>query len=106
MSGIEILLNDSRGVYIPQNFAEFFDMRRWGVSDEHRDILLAGPHMANDSYWDVWYEVLSDCSRTDSNGNVWYLWQDGDLFTFCENLMTDEEYEDFFGTSREEEEEE
>jgi hypothetical protein len=31
---------------------------------------------------------------------VWRLYQDGDLFCYCEKLMTDEEYYDFFGEHR------
>lgn len=100
MSGIDILLNDSRGVYIPQNFAESFNMEDWGVSDEDRDILLAGPDSDNEYYWDAWDDVLSNASYTDKNGNIWYLYQDGDLFAYCDHLMTDEEYEGFFGEPR------
>jgi len=104
MSGIEILLNDSRGVYIPQNFAENFNMEDWGVTDEERDVLLAGPSPENESYWDVWYDVLSTSSYKDKNDNIWYLTQDSDLFAYCDSLMSEEEYENFYGTSREEEE--
>ena len=100
MSGVEILLNDSRGVYIPQNFAENFNMKDWGVIDEERDVLLAGPSPENESYWDVWHDVLSNSSYKDKNDNIWYLTQDGDLFAYCDPLMTDEEYENFFGEPR------
>ena len=101
MSGIEILLNDSRGVYIPQTFAETFDMEGWGVSDKDRDILLAGPdYKENEFYWETWDSVLSNASYTDKNGNIWHLSQEGDLFAYCDHLMTDEEYENFFGEPR------
>ena len=92
MSGIEILLNDSRGVYIPQNFAEIYD---WGLRPQDKEVLLLGPD--SESYWYVWEAVLDGLTYTDKNGNVWRLYQEGDLFAFCEELMTDEERENFFG---------
>lgn len=101
MSGIEILLDDSRGVYIPQNFAEMFDMKTWGISDDTRNILLAGPTSENEWYWEAWENVLSNASYIDTAGNKWLLWQEGDLFIHCVELMTDREYADFFGTERE-----
>jgi hypothetical protein len=97
MSGIEILLSDSRGVYIPKHFSENFIL--WdGVSDADREILESGPE--NELYWDVWDSVTRDATYTDSEGNVWRLHQDGDLFAYCEELMTDEEYYGFFGEHR------
>lgn len=98
MSGIDILLSDSRGVYIPQNFVEIFDAEDWGIKDEDRDVLLAGPD--HEHYWETWDSVTVSASYTDKNGNIWYLWQDGDLFAICDHLMTDEEYEGFFGEPR------
>lgn len=102
MSGLELLLNDSRGIYIPQNFAVHFNMDHWGVRDEDRDILLLGPNDAeNEWYWEVWESVLNNASYVDDKGNRWVLWQEGDLFAYCTELMTDEEYAEFFGTERE-----
>lgn len=104
MSGIEILLNDSRGVYIPQHFAENFNMDHWGVRDDDRDILLLGPNDAeNEWYWETWENVLSNASYIDPQGNLWLLSQEGDLFAYCVELMSDNEYAEFFGTERESE---
>ena len=96
MSGIEILLSDSRGVYIPRDFAMYFEDMD-GVSAEDMEILKAGPDAEN--YWDAWDCVLQNATAT-HNGNVWRLYQDGDLFAYCEALMTDEEYYGFFGEHR------
>jgi len=103
MSGISILLNDSRGVYIPQNFVECFDVTVWGFAEDDEDIatLLNGPE--DEWYWDAWNNVLARAESTDSNGDVWMLSQDGDLFAYCEALMTEDEYADFFGYEREDE---
>jgi hypothetical protein len=96
MSGIEILLSDNRGVYIPRDFALYFEDMD-GVRAEDMEILKAGPD--HEGYWDAWDCVLSDAKR-EINGNVWRLYQDGDLFAYCEELMTDEEYYGFFGEHR------
>jgi len=98
MNAIEILLNDSRGVYIPQNFAENFVMSDWGVGDDTRDILLAGPTSENEWYWEAWEQVLNNASYVDATGNKWHLSQEGDLFAYCVELMSAREYADFFGT--------
>ena len=96
MSGIEILLSDSRGVYIPRDFALYCEDMD-GVSAEDMEILKAGPDA--EWYWEAWDSVLSNAKR-EINGKVWRLYQDGDLFAYCEELMTDEEYYGFFGEHR------
>jgi hypothetical protein len=98
MSGIDLLVSDRHGVYIPQIFAGF-DFTNWtGIVAEDIEILLRGPdHEDSQNYWDVWNDVTMDAVHTDTNGNVWRLWQDGDLWIYCEALMTDEEHYNFFG---------
>jgi hypothetical protein len=98
MSGIDLLVSDAHGVYIPQIFAGF-DFTNWsGIDPEDIEVLLRGPdHEDSQSYWDVWNDVTMGAVHTDTNGNVWRLWQDGDLLIYCEALMTDEEYYGFFG---------
>jgi len=39
--------------------------------------------------------ILNNARYTDKNGNVWRLMQDGDLWAYCFELMTDEEKENF-----------
>jgi len=96
MSGIEILVSDHHGIYIPKVFSENFG--GWGVM--HEDVVdLSDPE--NELYWDTWSNVLDYATLKDENGNTWRLWQDGDLFAYCEELMTDEEYKNLFGEERE-----
>jgi hypothetical protein len=101
MSGIDLLVSDRNGVYIPQIFAGF-DFTNWsGIDSEDIEVLLRGPnHEDSQNYWDVWDAVTRDAYHTDTNGNVWRLWQDGDLWIYCEALMTDEEYYNFFNVDR------
>lgn len=98
MSGIEILLSDSNGVYIPEIFAKNFAEGWEAMSEWDLETLKSGPQ--HDSYWDVWNWVLDNVIHTDKLGNKWRLYQDGDLFAICDELMSDEEYKDFFGEER------
>ena len=100
MSGIKLLVSDHHGVYIPQAFVEGFDTIKWGLSDKDVSDVAGGPDKC-DWYWDAWESILNCAECTDENGNVWHLWQDGDLWAYCESLMDDEEYENFFGHERE-----
>ena len=94
--GLELLLDGARGAYIPRDFAMFIqDMDN--VTEEDKQILSAGPD--HQWYWETWDDVLGKAS-SNINGKIWRLYQDGDLWAYCEELMTDEEYEDFFGQER------
>ncbi len=97
MSGIEIILSDRNGIYIPKIFSE--ECRNWsGISIEDLDLLEKGPE--EEYYWETWDTVLNDAFHVDKEGNHWRLYQDGDLFAICDTLITDEEYKDFFGEER------
>lgn len=103
MSDIEILISDRRGIYIPQDFAAIIRSSEgsgsWqGYTEEDLVALEAGP--STEGYWDTWDNVLGRVTFKDSRGNVWHLTQDGDLFLYCDRLMTDKEYEDFYGYQR------
>ena len=77
-SKIEFLLDGSRGIYLPRDFAKSFDIKSWGLSAE--DVSdLSDPE--GDHYWEAWDDVLTKAVHTDADGQVWYLMQqDGDLF--------------------------
>ena len=96
MRGTELLLDGARGVYIPQNFVEEFDLTKWeGVDQDDIDTLLKGPD--EEWYWDAWDKVLNNATHTDDHGNVWHLYQDGDLWEYCPELMDNETYRNVFG---------
>jgi len=102
MSGIELVLSDRNGIYIPQYLAESINVAGdcWeGFKGEDIEILLAGPD--HEHYWDAWDSVLSFARFIDSQGRTWYLYQDGDLWIYNEELMSDEEYFNLFGDRRE-----
>lgn len=72
--------DSSRGVYIPQWFAESIkrDCAR-NVSNEEFAILESGPD--HEFYWDVWSIVEQNAIVTNPvSGIAYYLYQDGDLW--------------------------
>ena len=100
MNGVMLLVSDHHGINIPQVFVENHDTEKWHL-DEHDVADVTGGPDNNEWYWESWSNILSDGSYTDENDNVWQLWQDGDLWAYCPELMSDEEYEEFFGEKRE-----
>jgi hypothetical protein len=88
MSGINLVLSDIRGVYIPRDFVNNFDLDKWHIDTKYIDF-LSSPD--NEFYWEYWDEVLSNAYFIDESGNKWYLWQDGYLWAICYELLTDEE---------------
>ena len=91
MSKVEIFADSSRGQYIPQFFAETVDRNCLsGVSECDMQTLENGPE--DEWYWESWENVLNNAVLLDKNGLMWFLHQDGDLFTYRADL-TDEELE-------------
>ena len=80
---IHCLIDDAHGIYVPQAFAQGFDMVAWSVHPEDAAILSSGPD--TEYYWDTWDTVLNDAKFTDEHGETWYLYQEGDLFVVSEN---------------------
>ena len=96
MNAVNLLVDSSLGVYVPHAFAKNYDLSLWSnIDQEDIDILLKGP-FNNDQYWDAWDSVLESATYQHQH-NTWHLYQDGDLFALCDNLMTNEEYRNFYG---------
>lgn len=91
---IEILLSDSHGIYVPQTFCEYYDgVAGWeGIDEEDKNACLGGPEgPAGEWYWEAWDAILNNARFVDPvTGDVWYLYQDGDLFA----IRADIELED------------
>jgi len=89
---LHLLLSDSRGVYIPRDFATNFDLAQWGISFE--DVrYLDDPY--HEFYWEVWDTILST-AETLHDGHKWRLYQDGNLWAVRAD-MTEEEWGQAFG---------
>ena len=98
-----LLIGDNQGIFIPQTFAErYSDSWNLGNSDA-LDILKEGPD--HPEYWESWECVLNEATFKDNDNNYWRLYQDGDVWMFCSELMKDDEYENLFGVEREKEDE-
>lgn len=92
MSGVEIIVSSHHGQYVPQVFA--LEYQNWkNISNEDMDILVQGPD--HEWYYETWFNVMNEASFTDTNGNKWVLYEDGDLFAICEELMTEQEKQNF-----------
>ena len=90
-------LSDSRGVYIPRDFAQSFtDRAKYvsGVSDEDWKILEAGP--THDDYWETWDDVLRNAVVENTSTGVKYtLEQQGDLWLIPEGMVWSDKEEGY-----------
>ena len=100
LKAIELLFTDSHGVYIPFAFINGYDLSLWSNIDDE-DVRDIREGVEAEHYWDAWQNLLDNAELV-NNGNVWKLYQDGDLWAVCDELMTDQEYEDFYGEVRDE----
>lgn len=83
---VELLLSDSRGVYIPNGFYNEFNFTQWHLNrDDCQDL----NDFDSEYYWDIWQELL-DNAYCILNNEKWILYQDGDLFAIC---YLEEKYE-------------
>ena len=92
-------LDSNRGVYIPRDFARSFadrDASVSGVTSEQWAILEQGPDSpSNESYWDVWSEVLDSAIVTDEKGVKYRVYQDGDCWLIPEGMAYNEKTDTF-----------
>lgn len=92
-TGLQLLISDRYGVYIPQHFAQDFDLPAFGIAEGDEDVAILRSDLDNEHYWDAWDAVMNK-AKTAEGG---YLYQDGDLWLVHPHLMDDEEYMNFFG---------
>lgn len=95
LGGIELLFDGASGIYIPQRWAEeCADVKGWaGFDSDDVAILRAGPD--HEWYWETWDDILGNATFTDDRGYEYRMTQDGDVFVYCEKLMTLEEKHNF-----------
>ena len=94
MNAVELLLSDARGVYIPRDFVEGFDLAEWGIDAESWGVQTCASGPEAEGYWDAWDKVLYRAEYRKGD-HVWRLHHDGDLWAICYELMTDEEKQNF-----------
>lgn len=92
LPAVALLLDEWRGINIPRDFVQHFDLSLWtGLNSED---IEACQDPENEWYWEGWNNIL-DNARYEENGHVWTLYQDGCLWALCEELMSSEELENF-----------
>ena len=91
LDAVILMVSDHHGQYVPQQFLRYIEgVAGWkNIKDEDRSILETGPE--HEQYWDAWDKVLDQAQFLADNGDVYTLWQDGDLWAYCFERMTDEE---------------
>ena len=90
--GCQLLLSDVRGIYIPRDFAKGFDLNAWHIDFD----VSALSDLEGEFYWDTWERVLNEAYFLKGEYRF-TLWQDGDLWAICPELMTELEKLYFFG---------
>lgn len=90
--GCQLLLSDARGVYIPRDFAEGFDLTAWHIDFDVSALF----DLEGDFYWDTWERVLNNAYLIEGEYRF-TLHHDGDLWAICPELMTELEKLHFFG---------
>jgi len=77
---VELLLDGSRGCYLPRDWAEVYGETAGESLQEDVAILLDGPSPKNEWYWEVWTRILDFWQGPQGE----CLYQDGDLFLISE----------------------
>ena len=95
LQSINLLLSDCRGINIPNDFYNNFDLEKWHIKKSY--FLNNLNNCYSENYWSAWEEVLNNAYYLDGKGNKFVLYQNGDLFGICYELMTDSERLEFFG---------
>ena len=91
---VQLLLSDARGIYIPRDFVQDFDLQAWGIDPESWAAQTCQNPDA-EGYWDAWNDITDKAQFTDAHGDTFTLYQDGDLWAICYERMTDEEKANF-----------
>jgi hypothetical protein len=91
-SGIILLVDSSAGIYIPRVFKKLYLSGGWrvpGITSRDLSILDNPEH---DEYWDVWGYVLNNAEYINSSGDKFIIYQDGDLWALCPELMNEHDF--------------
>lgn len=89
---LQLLLDECRGVYIPQTFCQDFDISDWQIDDSDAAICIAGPE--HESYWDAWHEITNTAKHITTGHS---LYQDGHLWAINYDTIPCAQYQEFFG---------
>ena len=71
------IVDDHHGIYVPQVFAQSYVVREPDL-DEAMQICATDPD--HEHYWECWSEILDNGTIEGTDGKVWNLYQDGDVW--------------------------
>ena len=102
MEAVIYILSSARGIFIPRDFltddlgsiAEDH-CTAWGLTADNRDWWEDAVDPYSEHYWECWDWILANAKYTTSEGDIYRLHQDGDLWGICYEKMTDEEKKNF-----------
>ncbi len=102
MEAVIYILSEARGHYTPRDFltddlgniAEDH-CTAWGLTADNSDWWEGAIDPDNDDYWECWDWILDNAKYTTADGDIYRLYQDGDLWGICYEKMTDEEKKNF-----------
>ena len=94
MQAIHLVLTDSLGIYIPQQFIKGHDISQFGLVEDDWDVQTCKEGPDADGYWEAWDSILNK-AEFHKDGHKYLLHQDGDLWLICYELMTNEERRNF-----------
>jgi hypothetical protein len=95
---IDILVSSNNGIYIPLHFSQIImaelsnAVEGWEYDSVSAEIVARGPDC--EEYWEAWAQLL-DTTVYRQDGKVWRLHLDGDLFSYCQEAMTESEKADW-----------
>ncbi len=102
MEAVIYILNGARGIYIPRDFltddlgniAEDH-CKAWGLITDNSEWWKDAIDPYSEHYWDSWDWILTNAKYTSQDGDIYYLYQNDDLWGVCYEKMTDEEKKNF-----------
>jgi hypothetical protein len=96
MRSIEVLVDGAHGIYVPKYFADMFGAHVMEHQPELKECIeTLREEPDEEGYWDAWDTALSNVVLRSDDGHRCMLYQDGDLFAYCPELMTVLEAEEF-----------
>jgi len=102
MDAVNLILSDARRIYIPRDFLTdnqnqiaWKHCAAWGLTKLNSLHWIMATDPDSGFYWEDWDWILNNAKYTDKEGNVYRLYQDGDLWGLCYDKMTDEEKKNF-----------
>lgn len=102
MDAVIHILSDARGTNIPRDFL-IDDLGNiaedhctaWGLTSDNSDWWKDAADPSSEHYWESWEWILNNAKYTTPEGDIYRLYQDGDLWGICYEKMTEEEEKNF-----------